>query len=340
MEQEAPIPDFDVAAGFDAIIGQARAVEMLKDAAARGKLPHALLFTGIDGIGKRTAGILLAMRLNCEEPADPAAQPCGRCRACVKIRSGVHPDVRLVTPINNRIRIDRIRDLIASCVFRPAEGRARVVVMSDADRMNTEASNALLKLLEEPPVGTHLILTATESENLLPTVVSRCREIRFSPLSPEVLSETLLPRTGVDQRRAETLARLSGGSYGKALSMAGDHRLAWRKRLFTELTTASANPIPRLFSLAERLSREKNALADLLEMLVVCFRDVAVFPRAPDRLVNVDLAESIETAAHRFTPAESARIADEIQRAIGAIEKNANPRLTLETLFIGMADAT
>ena len=190
--------------GFESIIGQDRPIRILTTLLQAGAVPHALLFTGIEGIGKQNAAVVFAMACNCagghanSEPESeinasvngddstkrpPITNPCGICKPCRKIESGSHPDFIRIKPAGAFIKIEQIRALCQTLAMKPYEAGMRVVVISDAQEMNSAAGNALLKVLEEPPAGTILILVANHTSGLLPTIVSRCRHIRFNPIS-------------------------------------------------------------------------------------------------------------------------------------------------------------
>ncbi|RPJ72983.1 MAG: DNA polymerase III subunit delta', partial [Desulfobacteraceae bacterium] len=178
--------------GFDAIIGQPRPIRILTRLLARGILPHALLFTGMEGVGKKTTAAAVIMACNClgsSEAEDdgrgrmtPGAGGCGTCAACRKIAAGSHPDLRRLAPAGGMIKIEPIRELCAFLNMKPFEARMRAVVITDAQALNPAAGNALLKMLEEPPPQTVMILTTAQAADVLPTIVSRCRQIHFAPL--------------------------------------------------------------------------------------------------------------------------------------------------------------
>jgi DNA polymerase-3 subunit delta' len=182
------------ATGFNAIVGQQHPIRLLKTFIRNGKLPHALLFTGDDGVGKKLTAKAFAMACNCLnlKSARPrhadldVIDACGDCAPCRKIAGNHHPDVIHVAPLSSVIRIAQIRTLLQTLTLKPNEADRRVVILSDAQAMNAEAGNALLKVLEEPPDRTLLVLTASQPSDLLPTVVSRCRHIRFLPLGQRI----------------------------------------------------------------------------------------------------------------------------------------------------------
>lgn len=193
------------------------AVRLLDTAMQRDKLAQSYLFYGPEGVGKRLTALLLASALQCEEGQGIG---CGRCPACQKVLRGSHPDWHLIEPDGNNIRIDQIRELQNIMSRRPHEGRRRIAVLDPAERMNDPAANALLKLLEEPPADSLIVLISAQTQKLLPTIRSRCQPIRFTPLAQDILAARLGEAYGAEQKRL--LVRSAQGSMGQLLRLAED----------------------------------------------------------------------------------------------------------------------
>ena len=172
---------------FSEIIGQPKAVKLLNRSLTSGRLAHAYLFTGPDGVGKNTTARSMAGLLLCDNTS--GTDPCGFCPGCQKFASGNHPDFLHIKPQGAVIKIDQVRELKKALSFSPFEAEYRVTILEDVHTMRREAANSLLKLLEEPPPDNILLLTADESEQLLTTIVSRCQVIPFSPIPREQTAE-------------------------------------------------------------------------------------------------------------------------------------------------------
>ena len=284
---------------FEGIIGQDRVVRFLKRAYEKNRVPHALLFTGIPGIGKRTTALALARLLQCQSPKGTVA--CGVCPSCKKIDSCNHPDLILVKPLGTFIKIEQIRGLRKEFILKPFEGNRRIAIIIDSHAMNLEAANTFLKILEEPPKGSFMILTAHQVSDLLPTIVSRCQHIAFAPLSPKLIAEALVTKRKSDRQIADIAAVWAQGSLGMALQADLEKVTQQRHWLIEQFEALSLNTMPTLLGFAESLSKDKDHLLDNLEMLKVWVRDILVGKLSPKRILNKDLTEKIETVAQRYS---------------------------------------
>ncbi len=340
--------------GFSTISDQVQPVLLLRSFIRNRTVPHALLFTGAQGVGKQDAAKRLAMALNCCDPVAPApdnsknpgsfTDPCGKCRSCVKIISGTHPDIIHIRPKGAFIRIDQIRNLLSTLSMKPYEAAYRVVIISDADAMNPESGNALLKMLEEPPDRTILVLNTRQRSDLLPTVVSRCRHIRFNPISRKRLKQYLVDRKDMAPETAGTLAGFSNGSLSRALDIDKNNWLTRRDWLIDaagldqpgEMTHQPEN---RLFAFSEKLARKKEGLDDDLEGIKSWLMDLLVFSYAPQKVVNRDRLEIIKRVSKTVKKQLLIAQYGAVQKAQKKLRANANPRLTLDVMMLQIKDA-
>ena len=324
--------------GFDAIIGQARPLRIIRAFVANGAEPHALLFTGIDGIGKATTALALAMALNCQSDGREA---CGQCRNCRRIAAGLHPDVIRLSPGGAFLRIGQIRELLATLAMKPYEARRRVVVIGDAHKMTPAAGNALLKVLEEPPQRTVLVLTALQASDLLPTIVSRCQHLRFQPLGGALIAALLVDRHGVAAQDAAVLSALSGGSISRALAL-GQHPSAghWRRRrdwLAEQFVDLDRLGPADLLARAEELARDGPRVGDSLELAKSWLRDLIVVRWRPSLVIHQDQVERLRVLAAGTDPVRLTDKIARIQEAQRALRANAAVRLTLEAMMFALA---
>jgi len=209
-------PPRPIGEGFGAVVGQETVVAALQNALGRGRLPHALLLGGPQGVGKATVAGILAQAVNCPERGPLDA--CGKCSSCGRIARGLHPDVHWVAPSPRIIPVDAIRAINAVIGYSPHEGNRRVIVIDDAHLMNPNAQNAFLKTLEEPPPSALILLVTPAPGRLLPTVRSRCQSLQLAPVPLPRVRE-YLERQGLDPAQARLRAALAPGSIGGALSV-------------------------------------------------------------------------------------------------------------------------
>lgn len=311
-------------------------------------IPHALLFSGPGGTGKSAAARALAMWCNCAERDGETAiglvdtaEACP-CRSCHKIRANVHPDIHWIAPTGAYIRIDQIRSLCRDLVLKPYEGRYRVTVIADAETMNPEATNALLKMLEEPPPHTVMILLARRKADLLPTILSRCQEVRFAPLPREAVERFLVAAHGLPAEEASAIARLAGGSLESLDSPDGIRRYRqkrvrreWLIRTFAGLLRPPEAENVTLFSLslAEALCRKKEEATDDLDILARFLRDCLILALAPEKIDAGLLSEPMWAVAEHVPTEALLAMSDAVRTARRRIRANANLRLTLDAMM-------
>ncbi|HVJ93027.1 MAG TPA: DNA polymerase III subunit [Labilithrix sp.] len=279
---------------------QETALRTIEWALESGRVHHAYLFVGPDGVGKELAAFGIAQALVCERRNEASQGPglfgaaeeqrtfaCGECSACTRTvprdetRRPIHPDVVVIerglyapqslgrkTPETQDISIDQIRMLVLTrSAFPPYEGRAKVFIIRRAHELSVSAANALLKTLEEPGAKTHFILLTSEPEALLPTILSRTQRVRFAPLPDDTVTELLMAK-GVDPTRAKEVARLAGGSVETGLLLADPDESDTRERFVESALAATSSPtIEAVLALAEAAKKDKDRLASNIAAL-------------------------------------------------------------------------
>jgi DNA polymerase-3 subunit delta' len=337
------------------VLQEQKAVELLSVLLRKEKVPHALLFTGIDGIGKRAAALMFAMACNCERfadspallQADPgmgAVADCG-CKSCRKIRSGSHPDIHRVTPAGAMIKIDQVRELCHSLSLKPFEALVRVVIIEGAQAMNPESSNALLKALEEPPDRTVFVLTAVEPGDLPPTIVSRCQKVGFHPIPRERLSAVWRKKYEIPPGEADILAAMAEGCPGRIdMALPADrnawiNRRNWMIKRLSEIMTRKGQDLSvgGLLAIAEQLARKKAAVEGSLDVIKSWLRDLIVCRHCPEKIFNQDALSDIQRIALKYTEISLLSKIEAVDAAQRDIGFNANVRLTLEVMVLQLA---
>jgi len=343
---------------FRDLTGHRHLLELLARAAMRGTLPQSLIFGGPAGVGKRTAAVALAQFVNCPSELGSDAlmfttselgsevvrnDACGECASCKRIARGVHADVLLIEPGDTgTIKIDQVRDAIERTAYRPFEGRRRVVIIDEADKINGDAQNALLKTLEEPPPASMFVLVTSRPDVLLPTVRSRCQRLRFGRLSPAEVATVLIREHQYAPADAHAAAALSDGSIGLALEGGSDAFVEARNAATGLLEAVASGGDPRrrldgakgLVGATRKGSSDREELARRLRALSSILRDLGVLlSRADERcLANADLTPLLRKLQRSFDGERALRAFSAVDRALSALDRNASPKIVADWL--------
>ncbi len=319
------------------VYGHDWAVEHLQKALAHGRIRHAYLIVGTESVGKETLARALAQALNCTDP-DETARPCGECRNCKKIASGNHPDVLYseLDPTTGALKIEEVRAVMSRLALKPYEARYRIAIFRDFDHARPQTQDALLKTLEEPPPHAVLILLAPATEALLPTIISRSQVMTLRGLPMEAVRDILMQQRGADRAQADLLARLCGGRIGWALRALDDPALLEQREQALSLLEhlLTLNRAGR-FALADDLSKDKLALAPLLELWQTYWRDVLLIAQGTSLTpANKDRYDSLERLAATLSPDEALAALQATRTLLHNLSLNLNLRLALEVLFL------
>lgn len=311
------------------ISGHEQAKAVFKEAIERNRLSHSYLLVGMAGVGKKTLARSLAQALNCDPPVYPG---CGVCASCRKISAGNHADVITLERETQTIKIDQVRELASRLNYRPYEGRCKVAIIPEAERMTTHSMNALLKTLEEPPPDTVIILTTSNQERLLPTIVSRCQIIRLKPLEKAGIEEIISRELGIDHEQASILASLSEGSPGKALVLDRSFALEQRKDFIERLVSTGLDSPGNIFDFAKELAELRDNPEEVLDILAGFYRDVLWEKSGVNMRINIDLEQLVKAQAERLDVERILDKLDAIAETRTRIEGNANRLLAMEFL--------
>ena len=316
------------------VVGHKRAVDLLKWALASERVAHAYLLTGPPQIGKRSLALDFAQALNCLDEE----KPCGQCLACSKIAHGSHPDVQVIEGEGGTIKIDQMRTLRREAALFPLEGRWKIYIIRQMEQATTEAANCLLKTLEEPPPHVVLMLTASEAEALLPTIVSRCQVINLRPLTTETVQRSLQERWGVDVERARLLARLSGGRLGWAVvASQNDAILSRREKYLDQMMKLMGQGRVERMEYVQQLSHDPEALRELLQLWLSWWRDLLLTASGSSaEIINIDREDTLRAQAERYSLDQVRDFVEALRAAAWRLEHNANTRLTLEVLMLSL----
>ena len=319
---------------FTQIIGHERQKSILQRALTGSRLAHAYLFAGPEGVGKRLMALAVARVLFCS-----AGTGCGECAACRKLAHRNHPDLHVLEPDGNSIKIEQIRALQRDLSLRPLEGSRKVCLIEAAELMTTAAANALLKTLEEPRGDILLILLSSQPQRLLETIRSRCQLLQFPRQPLELIRVNLQTQLGISDDEAHILAALAEGSFKKAFGKDRQLYLEERRTLLKTLTGLSAGSILPTLEFAEQLASDKATLPDILEIFQAFYRDVllTLHGRDSQALVNLDLSAKVRRVAGSEDVGTVLGKLEAVGNARRQLERNLNPQLVMEVLLLRLA---
>ena len=340
---------------FNQLVGNQGVKKLLKRMLESGRVPGALLFMGEEGVGKKLFAIELAKALNCRSPR--GVEACDECSACKRIARFNYPqsdksedweqlirtdhaDVALVMAPKRVLKVDQMRAIEREANYRPFEGKARVFLVDDADKLNDSSANALLKTLEEPPRTSHVILITSRPAMLLPTIRSRCQVIRFSPLSVAEIEQYLSADKTAKASELRLRARLAGGSIGRALRSDLEDYESQRAVMLRVLEAlAITGDSYQLLNASEELNSAKykddyEAMLDILEGLI---RDAWRLALGAKEIVNEDVRAQLAGIAERIQTRDAARWIAETELLREQLTVNINRKVATDALFLSMA---
>lgn len=318
------------------LIGHEWAVDMLQQHIAKEKTRHAYLFTGSPGLGRRSLALAFARSLTCSLPPAPGAF-CGTCKNCRQMDAMQHPDLNIVQAEQEggMLKVEPIRELRKTILLSPYQAKYRIVLLLRFEEANASAANALLKTLEEAPRQVILLLTASNTEALLPTIVSRCEVLRLHP-APFNEVENLLKQKGADTEKARLLAHLSAGRPGYAIHLFEDEDTLQARQThlnaFQEMLSSSR--VAR-FAYAEELAKDKELFRENLLLWLSLWRDVMLHAAGDvDAVANIDQRALIEALAQKLNLAEAKKRLVAAEKGIEQLKRYVNPRLLAEVILL------
>ena len=325
---------------FRDIYGQEHAIELLNEAIHRDRMPHAWLFTGQPNIGKYKTAVALAQKLNCRESGEDA---CGKCDFCLQIATLSFPDFQVIVPDGKIIKIDQIRNSLNWLYLHTDQAKKRVMILDGAQHLGREAANAFLKTLEEPAPHTLLILIAQSTQQLLETIVSRCQQIRFRPLTMEISERILRETTDLTVEKIKLLSALGMGSLDGNLVSSFELVQSVQNTAISWLTNFSHETLEEMLRTCEKWGKSKNGEWNLLlDFLETWFRDLTwiSYGLSEENLINRtaniegNRIIALRKCGEYFSLQQIYEIFNLIAELRRAIELNANKSLALESLCL------
>jgi len=313
---------------FKNIQGQDKPIQRLQGLISRKQLVGSYLFIGPEGIGKKMSAIASAKALNCQKET---VEACNTCASCLKIDKSGHPDMHLIEAGSDLIKIEYIRQFQRDISLRPYEGRVKVFIIDNAHNLTAEAANALLKVLEEPPKDSLIILISAKPALLFKTIISRCQIIKFHILERATLEEILRRDYALDDNSAHFAAYFSEGRIGYALKLKEAENLLVKNRIIDELVSGRGAGTLAFERLA---AQDKESLRNNLNILASWFRDIYLVKAGmpQDGLIHLDRKREILKVMHSYTLLDLDEALNTIVKSLSLLEQNINTRLLLSNL--------
>lgn len=318
---------------FHDVLGNERVKRILRRALQKKRVPNSLLFFGPEGVGKKEMALIVAKALNCLQKTDDA---CEECSSCVAINKGHFPDVMTVAPPREVVTIEQMRLLKQMAYLKPMVGKKRVFILEDAESMTIEASNSLLKILEEPPFFSFIILLTRNPYLIIPTIKSRCQTLIFALISREDIESVLVDR-GYDREKAKIISLVVRGNLRQALNLEWEavqkkRQQAWH--LFLSLIMKE-KASPFLKNLSSSQDFAKSELEQAFEILSTFCRDLILLKEGGDvlLLMNPDYEDELRKIEKSLSLEQSMGFLKNIDYALYALQKNLNVNLLMSSMF-------
>ena len=331
-------------ANFNDIIGQEQIKDHMQNAIKTGKISHAYIINGEQFSGKEFIAKVFAMALQCEQRGkDGAEVPCQACHSCKQALSDNQPDIVKVTHEKpNTVSVDDVRNQISGDVqIKPYSSPYKIYIMNEAEKMTTQAQNALLKTLEEPPEYVVIMLLTTNVNALLPTILSRCVVLNMKPVPDHLIRKYLMEELQITDYKAEVCVAFARGNLGKARQLAFSEGFEnVKEQALSILKYVQDMELYEMVAATNRIREYKLDRSDLIDIMMVWYRDVLLFKATNDmnHLIFREEASALRAAARRSSYEGIENVLEALEKAKKRLDANVNPDLVMELLFLTMKE--
>ncbi len=320
---------------FSEIKGQEQAIHIIQRAIETQHIAHAYLFTGPEGVGKKKTALAMAQYLNCTDKTGNNLYSCGRCASCIQAQSGSQPDIIVLEPDGNSIKIEQIRTLLAKVSLRNYDSAYKMIIINDAHLMTEQAANCLLKTLEEPTANTVFLLITSQVQTLPITILSRCQQIQFQALAPALIQELLSDLYPAQQSRIGLVSALAKGSMQTAADLLANEELAQARQDFYQLLAKLNTVRPaQIINWCEQWDKNKKMVKTLLELGQIWYHDVLLATMGGDSALLISQDYLADLRLQRIAPEHLLDILQYFRSGTEQLECNASPRLVLEVVLL------
>ena len=322
---------------FKDIIGHEKNIQVLKRSLKNDTLSHSYLFEGEDSIGKKMVALAFAKGILCEKDGE---EPCNACSSCIKFDNSNHPDFFFIEPEKDLIKKDEVEKLIKDTLTSPFQSKKKIFLIDESEKMNLTAQNRILKTLEEPPSYVNIILVSSNSNKILPTILSRSQRIKFYPVEGKKIVKILKDKYHKDESQARFVGEFTKGAIGKSISLALDDKFFLNRNIVIRLIEdIIKGDLTKVFSSAQFFNENKDNIEEILDIFLYWFRDLSIYKEIghSDLLINKDKLQNLSSQSFM----DSSRIngiMEKVRETKTNISKNMNYQLSIETMLFSIQE--
>jgi len=322
---------------FNEIVGHDMIIDYLKKAIENGKVSHSYLFEGEESIGKRMVALAFAKALLCKEIGN---EPCNRCISCTKFDNANHPDFQLIEPERGLISMKTLDKLLRTVNIAPLESKRKIILIDDSHCMGLGGQNILLKTLEEPPAYINIILLSSNSNMLVPTILSRCQIIKFQPVESSRIIALLRKEYKKTWEEANFIAHFTKGSVGRSIEISRSTEFEVKRKKVIELIDDVVNGGKgNIFTARDFLLDNKDSIEEILDIILYWFRDLAIYKKvgSTELIINMDSISLLSNQSY-LSMDRINDIIERIEEARDNILEHVNYQLAIETMLLCMQE--
>lgn len=323
---------------FKDVIGHENLISNLQRAIKNNSIAHGYLFSGPDGIGKKKVAMIFAKTLLCEARE---INPCNKCSSCIQIDSGNHPDLITQSPEGKSFKKEQVINIINNINVKPYVGDRKIFILEHIDKMTDHAQNSLLKTLEEPPYYAIIIMTATNSKSILPTVLSRSQLLRFSPINNNEIKSTIVNKYGKTNEEATFISSICNGIIGKAIKICeSDEFKETRESINNIIEALLSEEKFKIYSHTKFFNDNKDNINDILDIMYIWFRDILIYKESDDDelIINKDKLAVLSNQSIKISKRKLYKILEDIKITMNNINSNVNYELSIEILLLSIQE--
>ncbi|AFS77194.1 DNA polymerase III, subunit delta' [Gottschalkia acidurici 9a] len=319
---------------FNDVIGHEKIISNLKNTIRNDHVAHSYLFEGSKLIGKETLGKVFAKTLLCEKRS---VEPCNICQSCIQFDKTNHPDFKIIYPDGQSFKKDQAEEIQRDIRIKPFNSYRKVYILKDIEKMTIEAQNSFLKTLEEPPEYAVIIMTTVNKYKLVPTILSRCQTINFTLVESSKIEKSLVERLKKSDAEAKFLSLFSNGIVGKAIALSESEDFKKiREELITAIDTTLNEDRTKVFSTSEFFQENKDDIEDILDMILLWFRDILIYKESNNEnyLVNKDKVHTIINHSKNLNIEKIHDIIETVINTKESIDSKVNFGLAIEMMLL------